>query len=390
MGRFLTEAKACNAASTSATIPYDDTPWSLWGPSALAAQGGTVASCSIVNTNYSYIAIARDFQFNIPLHSRVDGVIAVYNIYKTSGTARTVFFKLQDTGGVGRGSEYGQNVDIPTNTGNLLTLGSATDRWGLTPQIYLAPNVVNHANFGIQFACVGQVTGTNVVNVDYMTLQLAYATGVPDTFDRADGAPGSSWADAGIYVNGIPKIYSNRLVSNINTSFQAQQIYWAANSFEDNQWSEGNVYETYNMQFGPHLLVRAGDGFGYWVTGDSQQAANGIRLYKKLPGQGLVQLGSTYTGSQMDGRMRLEASGSTSTVLDIYRNGTLLFSYTDSTNPILSGAPGVGMHESYNISSDVNRSGWTDWQGGPTVEGGTGMVLSGRTLNSLVMGRLIG
>lgn len=392
MGYRLTTANAPGSTSTASSAPYDDVGWSNWSPTALAGSGGLAATSTPSGSVYTTIAKAYGFGFSIPsVACRVMGVTAKYNVYTTVGDTRSSFYKLQDSAGNPIGNEKNVSVTIPTGSSNIVTLGSATDRWGLLHVYQLAPGVINNTNFGIQFAVQGQGVGTNTVAVDYMTLQVAYELGVQDTFDRANGTPGSNWVDNGIYAYGIPKIYNNRLVSNTNTAYQSQIILYTGDSFHNDQWSEGLVYETYNMQFVPILMVRGGTadgGSGYWVAGDSQQAANGVRLFKKLPGQAAVQLGSTYTGNSMDGQMRLEATGSSSTVLDVYKGTVLLFSYTDSSSPILSGRPGVGMYETYAISSDANRSGWTDWSGGPTVEAG-GMITSGRTVNSLVLGRMI-
>lgn len=102
---------------------------------------------------------------------------------------------------------------------------------------------------------------------------------------------------------------------------------------------------------GPAVRCTAG-GNGYYLGGTS--GANAV--WKVTGASSWTQIGSalnfTFTTSDV---IQLEATGSTTTTLKVYKNGSLQGTVTDSSSPLTSGSIGF-----YSVGSTV----LDDWAGG--------------------------
>ena len=125
--------------------------------------------------------------------------------------------------------------------------------------------------------------------------------------------------------------------------------YWDADSFAANQFSSAKGYGTY---FGVVVRVNGSSGYLFRMT-----TVGTFQVYK-MPDW--VKQGEDYTGvSFTDGQViKLEATGTSTTTLTPYVNGTALATRVDSSSAIESGAVGIYCNGDYNVSK------LDDWEGG--------------------------
>lgn len=158
-----------------------------------------------------------------------------------------------------------------------------------------------------------------------------------DNFNRADGAlsgAGKNWTDTSD-VGATPRILSNAVTSDSGGGDSA--AYVNSESYNANQWAECKI--TTASDGGPS--VRASSSGCYYFTGTSSAAAK-CSVWRYKSGGNWVKIGSSFSVvfSSTD-VIRLEATGTTTTTLKVYLNGSLQATVTDSSSPLTSGAAGI-------------------------------------------------
>lgn len=155
---------------------------------------------------------------------------------------------------------------------------------------------------------------------------------VSDNFNRANGGLGANWTT----ITGLsaPTISGNTIAAALSGA------YWSANTFSDNQYSQGAVTASTDA-YGALVIVRQSSSANtsYWATiwdDTSGSGHNYCVMYKRITGTD-TQLGVSVNcdayGASFN--LRLEASGTTLT----YKIGaTTIMTRTDSA--ITSGSAG--------------------------------------------------
>lgn len=156
----------------------------------------------------------------------------------------------------------------------------------------------------------------------------------------------STWSTGGNFTN-------MRAQSGVATAeddnFYDYAAYWDSDSFGANQFSAAKGYGTY---FGVVVRVNGSSGYLFRMT-----TVGTFQIYK-MPDW--VKQGDDYTGvSFTDGQViRLEATGTSTTTLTPYVNGSALATRVDSSSAIESGAVGIYCSGDYSVSR------LDDWTGG--------------------------
>jgi len=163
-----------------------------------------------------------------------------------------------------------------------------------------------------------------------------------DNFNRADANPiGGNWTTCSD-VEAL-KIATNQVRS---SGFSDGGAYWNADSFAADHWSECKIIAASN-DGGP--AVRCSSSGFYYCT-----PVSGGTIYRYKTGGNWVTLGtSKFTAANGD-VLRLQATGTSTTTLKVYVNGTLVATVTDSSSPLTSGAAGLECYEATLLD---------DWQG---------------------------
>ena len=185
-----------------------------------------------------------------------------------------------------------------------------------------------------------------------------------DNFNRANETPlAGNWTcqpAAGVNLS------TNHLTGATDIAWQG--AFWNANSFNNDQWSQGTVGTIYHLQ---GVTVRASASTNSFYMFGSYSSTH-YRLYKVTAGTA-VQLGSDYGAPVANDVIKLSVTG---TVLTPYINGTPQSTVSDAT--FASGSAGVML---FDTSANLD-----DWSGGdnlgtvvnPTFTYGTGIYpLSG-------------
>lgn len=113
--------------------------------------------------------------------------------------------------------------------------------------------------------------------------------------------------------------------------------YWSADTYNAEHWAECTI--TTADDGGP--AVRCSASGCYYFTGTSGASKN-CAVWRYKTGGNWLQIGSsfsvTFTSSTV---IRLEATGTTTTTLKVYADGTLKATVTDSSSPLTSGSAGL-------------------------------------------------
>jgi hypothetical protein len=197
-----------------------------------------------------------------------------------------------------------------------------------------------------------------------------------DDFNRPDGSLGANWAKPAASEHNIV-IVSNQAGVDVEDSHN--YAYWAANSFNDNQYSQATV-----TKIGPWtgVILRADSVQDRFYLG-LVNGVNDYRIYARWDG-GYSQLaGMSSGGLECDGSslcdnpaplqtwqvgdvLRLEVSGSSNPVtVTMYRNGNAILTWT-STLPVqvrTGGSPGIGIYSPSGQGLTLDN-----WRGGNTVK----------------------
>jgi len=173
-----------------------------------------------------------------------------------------------------------------------------------------------------------------------------------DNFNRADGGLGANWTEPLASENNLV-IVNNQVGVDVENSHN--YAFWSANSFSQDQYSQVRI-----SNVGPWngVIVRAQpiiDRFYLaFVFG-----VNDYRIYLRKDGlYYFLSSGNTETWAAGD-IIGLEAAGLNPVQLTLLRNGNPVLTYTDTTENLVGGSPGIGIYSpsGYHLAID-------DWEGG--------------------------
>jgi hypothetical protein len=173
-----------------------------------------------------------------------------------------------------------------------------------------------------------------------------------DNFNRADGGLGVNWAKPPASENNLV-IVNNHVGVDVENSHN--YAFWLPNSFSQNQYSQVRI-----SNVGPWngVIVRAQSGIDRFYLA-LVFGANECRIY--LRKDGLYYLLSTdNTGTWVAGDIvGLEAAGLNPVQLTLLRNGNPVLTYTDATENLVGGSPGIGIYSPSGDNLAID-----DWEGG--------------------------
>jgi hypothetical protein len=173
-----------------------------------------------------------------------------------------------------------------------------------------------------------------------------------DNFNRADGGLGANWTKPPASQNNLV-IVNNQVGVDVEDSHN--YAFWSAGSFSQDQYSQVRI-----SNVGPWngVIVRAQliiDRFYLALV----FGANDYRIYLRKDGlYYLLSTGNTDTWVAGD-IIGLEAAGLNPVQLTLLRNGNPVLAYTDATENLVGGSPGIGI---YSPSGD--HLAIDDWEGG--------------------------
>jgi len=174
-----------------------------------------------------------------------------------------------------------------------------------------------------------------------------------DNFNRADGGLGLNWAKP------VPASEQTLVIVNNEVTPDIEQAhcyaYWIGNTFGQDQYSQVRIS---NVGSWNGVIARAQpiiDRFYLaFVFGP-----NDYRLFLRKDGlYYTLRLGNTETWVAGD-ILRLEASGSNPVQLTLFRNGNPVLTYTDTTENLVGGGPGIGIWSLTGEHLAID-----DWEGG--------------------------
>ena len=177
-----------------------------------------------------------------------------------------------------------------------------------------------------------------------------------DNFNRADGGLGVNWAKLVPASEQTLVIIDNEMTPDIENAHC--YAYWTRDIFSQDQYSQVRISD-----LGPWngVIVRAQSAIDRFylafVFGSSD-----YRIYLQKDGlYYLLSMGNTETWSAGD-IIGLEAAGLNPVQLTLLRNGNPVLTYTDATENLVGGSPGIGV---YSPSGD--HLAIDDWEGGNLV-----------------------
>ena len=205
---------------------------------------------------------------------------------------------------------------------------------------------------------VGRIDEARVYNRALSAAEIQSDMNTPlvaasDDFNRTDGGLGLNWTKPLPASEQTLVIVNNQVTPDTdNTHCYA---YWSANAFNQNQYSQVRI-----SNVGPWngVIARAQpmiDRFYMaFVFGP-----NDYRLYLRKDGLYYsLSTGSTQTWVAGD-IIRLETAGLNPVQLTLLRNGNTVLSYTDATENLVGGSPGIGIYSPTGAHLAIDN-----WQGG--------------------------
>ncbi len=192
--------------------------------------------------------------------------------------------------------------------------------------------------------------GAAEIQSDMNTLLIAAS----DDFNRTDGGLGLNWAKP------LPASEQTLVIVNNKVTPDIEQAhcyaYWVGNTFSQDQYSQVRIS---NVGAWNGVIARAQpiiDRFYMaFVFG-----ANDYRIFLRKDGlYYTLSTGNTETWVAGD-IIRLEASGSNPVQLTLLRNGNPVLTYTDTTQNLVGGSPGIGIYS----SPPGDHLAIDDWEGG--------------------------
>jgi hypothetical protein len=173
-----------------------------------------------------------------------------------------------------------------------------------------------------------------------------------DNFNRAGGGLGANWTKPPASQNNLV-IVNNQVGVDVEDSHN--YAFWSANSFGQDQYSQVLI-----CNVGPWngVIVRAQsltDQFYLALVFGS----NDYRIYLRKDGfYYLLSSGNTETWVPGD-IVGLEAVGLNPVQLTLLRNGNPVLTYTDATENLVGGSPGIGIYSPSGDNLEID-----DWEGG--------------------------
>jgi len=174
-----------------------------------------------------------------------------------------------------------------------------------------------------------------------------------DNFNRADGGLGVNWAKPVPASEQTLVIVSNQVTPDIENGHC--YAYWIGSTFSQDQYSQVQI-----SNVGPWngMIARAQAGIDRFYIA-FVFGANDYRLYLRKDGLYYsLSTGSTETWLPGD-IIRLEAAGSNPAHLTLLRNGNPVLTYTDSTENLVGGTPGIGIYSPTGAHLAIDN-----WEGG--------------------------
>ena len=231
--------------------------------------------------------------------------------------------------------------------------------WDTTSATYndtgLAPG--NTYSYRVRATDIAQNLGNYSGVASATTLAGIAAT---DDFDRADGGLGVNWAKP------LPASEQTLVILNSEVTPDIPDAhcyaYWTGNAFNQDQYSQVQI-----SNVGPWngVIARAQSGIDRFYMGFVFNA-NDYRLYLRKDGLYYsLSTGSSETWLPGD-IIRLEAAGSNPVQLTLLRNGNPVLTYTDSTENLVGGSPGIGI-----FSEPSDHLAIDNWEGGRSRHSGT-------------------
>ena len=174
-----------------------------------------------------------------------------------------------------------------------------------------------------------------------------------DGFNRADGGLGLNW------VKPVPASEQTLIIVNNavtpDTDNAHCYAYWVGNAFNQDQYSQVQM-----RNVGPWngVIARAQAGIDRFYMAFVFDV-NDYRLYLRKDGLYYsLATGSTETWVPGD-ILRLEAVGSNPVQLTLLRNGNPVLTYTDATENLAGGSPGIGIFSRTDANLTIDN-----WEGG--------------------------
>jgi Fibronectin type III domain len=173
-----------------------------------------------------------------------------------------------------------------------------------------------------------------------------------DNFNRADGGLGVNWTKPPASEQTLV-VVNNQVTPDIENDHC--YAYWTRDMFSQDQYSQVRMI---NMGPWPGVIVRAQSAIDRFYLA-LVFGANDYRIYLRKDGlYYLLSTGNTETWVPGD-IIGLEAVGLNPVQLTLLRNGNPVLTYTDATENLVGGSPGIGIYSpsGYHLTID-------DWEGG--------------------------
>jgi hypothetical protein len=174
-----------------------------------------------------------------------------------------------------------------------------------------------------------------------------------DDFNRADGGLGLNWAKPVPASEQTLVIVNNQVTPDISNAHC--YAYWIGNTFDQDQYSQVQIS---NVGAWNGVIVRAQAAIDRFYMA-FVFAPNDYRLYLRKDGL-YYGLSNGNTETWMPGDIiRLEASGLNPVQLTLLRNGNPVLTYTDTTENLVGGSPGIGIYSPFGDNLAIDN-----WTGG--------------------------
>jgi hypothetical protein len=174
-----------------------------------------------------------------------------------------------------------------------------------------------------------------------------------DNFNRVDGGLGVNWVKPLPASEQTLVIVTNQVTPDIENAHC--YAYWTNDTFSQDQYSQVQI-----INVGPWngVIVRAQSTIDRFYMA-FVFGANDYRLYLRKDGLYYsLNTGSTETWVAGD-IIRLEAAGLNPVQLTLLRNGNPVLTYTDSTENLVGGSPGIGIYSPSGDHLTIDN-----WEGG--------------------------